>query len=68
MSPLAVKAFATCCSEAMTAGVIGTDRDESSLAACVMTVSGRPLALAQTAAQADRWLLAQRWASAIRAR
>ena len=60
MSPLAVKAFATCCSEAMTAGVIGVATEESSAAAFVMTVSGRPLALAHTAAQADRWLLAHR--------
>src|SRR5260370_19423089 len=47
--PLAVKAFATYCSEAMTAGVIGVATEESSAAAFVMTVSGRPLALAQTA-------------------
>src|SRR6266568_1528286 len=65
MSPLAVNALATCCSEAMTAGVMGTASEAESAAACSMTGSGSPLALAQTAAHADRCVLAHRCACAI---
>ena len=51
-----MKALATLCSELMTAGVIGTGVVRESLTAWVMTVSGRPVALAQVAAQADSWV------------
>src|SRR6185295_3537924 len=68
ISPALVNASETCCSEVMTAGVIGTASEESSLAAFTITVSGSPLALAHTAAQADWWLVAQACACATSAR
>ena len=62
--PGLVNASETCCSDVMTAGVIGTASDESSLAALTITVSGSPLALAHTFAQAAWWLVAQACACA----
>jgi len=56
--PLAVNASATCCPKAATAGVLDTASAAESAAAFRMTADGSPLALAQTAAQADRCVLA----------
>jgi hypothetical protein len=66
--PLAVTAPATCCPKAATAGMMGTASAAQSAAAFRMTADGSPLALAQTAAQADRRVLAHRCACASRDR
>jgi hypothetical protein len=65
--PLAVNAPATC-PKAATAGVMGTASAAESAAAFRMTAGGSPLALAQTAAQADRCVPAHRYACASRDR
>ena len=54
-----MKALATLCSALMTVGVIGTGVFRSSLTARFMMESGRPVALAQVAAQTDLWVAAQ---------
>ena len=64
MSPAWVNASETCCSEAMTAGVMGTASAALSFAAFTMTSSGSPLALAHTPAQAAWCWLAQACACA----
>jgi len=66
--PLAVNAPATCGPKAATAGVMGAASETESAAAFRMTADGSPLALAQTAAQADRCVLAHRCACASRDR
>jgi len=66
--PLAVNAPATCGPKAATAGVMGAASATESAAAFRMTADGSPLALAQTAAQADRCVLAHRYACASRDR
>ena len=59
MRPAAVNASETCCSEATTAGVIGTGTAAASLAASSMTPAGSPVPCAHTAAQAAGCLAAQ---------
>src|SRR5580693_632997 len=68
ISPAVVNALETCCSDPTTAGVIGTARAASSLAALAMMASVSPVALAHTAAQAAWWVAAQAcaWASSLR--
>jgi hypothetical protein len=57
--PEVLNALATDCSELMTVGVIGVGTSVESLTASVMTLIGRPVALAQVAAQTGWWLAAQ---------